>query len=205
MKRNTRMRTYSQQVLELASQKGVLRSQDLTAHALPRVVLTRLVNQGSLIRVDRGLYRLPDKPFSEHHSLAEVSHKYPKVIICLLSALRFYELTTQSPFEVWVATPNKTRAPKMDTISLRVVWFSGIALKAGIEEKEIDDATVHITNISRTIADCFKYRNKIGLDVALEALHEAWKNKRTTMDQLWYYASMRGVCNIMRPYLESLI
>jgi len=114
-----------------------------------------------------------------------------------------HDLTTQSPFEVWLAIPNKARAPKMDYPPLRVVRFSGAALTDGIEEHQIDGVTVRVTNVARTVADCFKFRNKIGLDVALEALQESWRAKRVTMDELWRYANLCRVANVMRPYMES--
>ena len=198
------MGSHNQKILDLARSHGLVRSKELTQRGLPRIALTRLVRQGLLIRVGRGLYALPDRPVTENVSIAEVSRKYPQGIICLLSALRVYELTTQSPFEVWLAIPNKSKPPKVEHPPLRIVRFSGVALTEGIDEQQVDGVPVRITNIARTVADCFKYRNKIGLEVALEALEEAWQNKRTNMDELWYYASVCRVTNIIRPYLESL-
>jgi len=154
--------------------------------------------------VGRGLYALPDRPVSEHNTLAEVARKHPQAIVCLLSALRFHDLTTQSPFEVWLAIPNKARAPKMDYPPLRIVRFSGEALTVGVEDHVIDGVPVRVTSVARTVADCFKFRNKIGLDVALEALQEAWRAKRVSMDELWHYATLCRVTNVVRPYMESL-
>ena len=198
------MHSSHQRILELAAQRGLIRPLDLHEHGLPTVALTRLVRQGLLQRVGRGLYAIPDRAVSEHGVLSEVARKHPQVIICLLSALRLHELTTQSPFEVWLAIPNKARAPKMDYPRLRIVRFSGAALTQGIEEHLIEGVPVRVTNVARTVADCFKYRNKIGLDVALEALREAWKGKRVGMDELWRSAQLCRVANVMRPYLESL-
>ncbi|MFK0571952.1 type IV toxin-antitoxin system AbiEi family antitoxin domain-containing protein [Endozoicomonas sp.] len=198
------MKRTNQQILDLAQSEGLIRSRDITARGLPRVALTRLVREGLLIRLDRGLYALPDRQVSEHGSLAEVASKYPDGIVCLLSALRVHGLTTQSPFNVWLAIPNKDRSPKMDYPPLRIVRFSGKALTEGIEEHVIDGVTVHMTNVARTVVDCFKFRNKIGLDVALESLREAWGNKRVSMDDLWRYAVLFRVANVMRPYMESL-
>ena len=152
----------------------------------------------------RGLYAIPDRPVSEHGSLAEVARKHPQAIVCLLSALRFHDLTTQSPFEVWLAIPNKARAPKMDYPRLRIVRFSDPLLLKGVDEHLIDGVPVRITGVARTVADCFKYRNKIGPDVALEALREAWSERRTGMEDLWRFAKLCRVANVMRPYLESL-
>lgn len=204
MQQHGDMENSSQSILYLARQRGLIRPRDLNESGLPSVALTRLVRQGLLTRVGRGLYALPDRSVSEHGSLAEIASKHPQAIVCLLSALRVHDLTTQSPFEVWLAIPNKARAPKMDYPPLRIVRFSGAALTDGIEEHQIDGVTVRVTNVARTVADCFKFRNKIGLDVAMEALNEAWRARRVSMDELWHYASVCRVANVMRPYMESL-
>ena len=198
------MATSHQNILDLAAERGLIRPRDLTERGLPTVALTRLVRQGRLQRVGRGLYALPDRPVSEHNALAEVARKHPQAIVCLLSALRIHDLTTQSPFEVWLAIPNKARAPKMDYPPLRIVRFSGAALTRGVEDHVIDGVPVRVTSVARTVADCFKFRNKIGLDVALESLQEAWRAKRASMDELWRYATLCRVANVMRPYMESL-
>lgn len=204
MEQNRRMQSANQQILDLARSQGLIRPRDVSERGLPRVALTRLVREGQLVRIGRGLYALPDRQTSEYGSLAEVASKYPGGIVCLLSALRVHELTTQSPIEVWLAIPHKGRAPKMDYPPLRIVRFSGNALTEGVEEHLIDGVTVKVSNIARTVVDCFKFRNKIGLDVALEALREAWDSKRISMDELWRYATMFRVANVMRPYMESL-
>jgi len=198
------MESSHQTILDLATQRGLIRPRDLDERGLPSVALTRLVRQGLLTRVGRGLYAIPGRSVSEHGSLAEISRKHPQAIVCLLSALRVHDLTTQSPFEIWLAIPNKARAPKMDYLPLRIVRFSGAALTDGIEDHQVDGVFVRVTNVARTVADCFKFRNKIGLDVAMEALQEAWRAKRVTMDELWRFASLCRVANVMRPYLESL-
>ena len=204
MEQYRRMNKTHQQILDLAKKHGLIRPRDLAEKGLPRVALTRLVRQGLLTRVGRGLYSLPDRQISGQGALAEVAQKHPQSIVCLMSALRIHELTTQSPFEVWIAIPNKARAPKMDYPPLHIVRFSGTALTNGIELHTIDGVTVRVTNIARTVVDCFKFRNKIGLDVALEALREAWRDKRVRMDDLWRYAKLCRVDSVMRPYMESL-
>jgi predicted transcriptional regulator of viral defense system len=205
------MPTTQDSILALARDRGLVRPLDLDARGLPRVSLTRLVRQGRLARVGRGLYALPDRPVSEHSALAEVARRHPRAFVCLLSALRFHELTTQSPFEVWLAIPTKARAPRLDYPPLRIVRFSEAGLVEGVEEHEIDGVPVRITGVARTVADCFKYRNKIGLDVALEALKDALKERgqggrgrRVSIDELWRYAQLDRVANVMRPYLEAL-
>jgi len=199
------MESSHQTILDLAAQRGLIRPRDLNERGLPTVALTRLVRQGLLQRVGRGLYAIPDRPVSEHGALAELARKYPQAIICLLSALQLHELTTQSPFEVWLAIPNKARSPKMGFPPLRIVRFSGAALTDGIEERVIDGVLVRMTNVARTVADCFKFRKKIGLDVAMEALQEAWRAKRLNMDELWRYATLCRVANVMRPYMDTLV
>ena len=198
------MANHHEHVISLAQQNGLIRSRDLEAQGVPRVALTRLVRLGQLVRIGRGLYGSPDRQASEHGALAEVARKYPQSIICLLSALRVHNLTTQAPFEVWLGIPNKARAPNVDYPPLRIIRFSDSSLKNGIEEHVIDGVAVRVTKIAKTVTDCFKFRNKIGLDVALEALQEAWAGKHVTMDELWHYAAQSRVANVMRPYMESL-
>lgn len=191
-------------VLDLVQRHGLIRPRDVEAHGFSRMALSALERQGKLTRLSRGLYALPDRPISEHTTLAEVASKHPDVLICLLSALRFHELTTQSPFEVWIAIPNKARAPKMEYPPLRIVRFSGAALTEGVETHTVEGVKVRVTSVAKTVVDCFKFRNKIGLDVALEALRDAWNTKRVTMDELWHYAKICRMTNVMRPYLEAL-
>ena len=192
-------------ILDLARQRqGLIRTCEVEANGLPRRALLTLTHQGRMVRLSRGLYRLPDQPVSEYATWSEIACCYPQVVVCLLSALQFHGLTTQSPAEVWVAIPNKARMPRIAYPPLRVVRFSGPALTEGVEQYAIDGQTVRVTSIAKTVADCFKYRYKIGLDVALEALREAWQAKRLQMDELWRYAQICRVANVMRPYLESL-
>jgi len=142
------------------------------------------MRRGQPERIGRGLYGLATRPVSAHGMLAEVARRVPKGVVCLLSALRFHDLTTQAPFEVWLAIDNKAAAPKLDCPPLRRVRFSGAALTAGVEEHIVDGVTVRVTGIAKTVADCFKYRYKIGIDVVLEALREAWRAKRMTSDDI---------------------
>jgi predicted transcriptional regulator of viral defense system len=196
--------TTAERLIDFARSHGLIRPCDLIPLNIPRVSLTRAVRRGQLERVGRGLYGVPGRQVSAHGSLAEIARRAPKGIVCLLSALRFHGLTTQAPFEVWLAIDNKAVAPRLDYPPLRIVRFSGAALTEGVEEHIVDGVTVRITSVAKTVADCFKYRNKIGLDVALEALREAWREKRMTSDDIWRYAKVCRVANVMRPYLESL-
>ncbi|NIM18362.1 MAG: transcriptional regulator [Candidatus Aminicenantes bacterium] len=192
-------------LIEIIKQAGVLRPRDLDNYGIQREYLRRLYNLGIIIKHGRGLYSLKNVDISEHHSLAEVCKKIPDGVICLLSALHFHEITTELPYEVWIALDNKSRQPKMESVALRVMRFSGRALAEGIDEHKIEGVKVRVYNPAKTAADCFKYRNKIGLDVALDALRECWEQKRCTMDQLWEYARICRVSNVMRSYLETLV
>lgn len=196
--------TIEKSALGLARRKGLLRARDLKAHGLPTVVLTRLVAAGKIQRVARGLYSLPNKQVSSHRSLAEVALRVPRGVVCLLSALRVHEIGTQAPFDVWLAVPNNVVAPRLDQPALRIVRMSASTLTGGVERVKVDGIPVPVFGAAKTVADCFKYRNKIGIDVALEALHEGWRLKRFTMDELIRYATINRVANVMRPYLESL-
>lgn len=195
--------TIEQGVLAMAREKGILRTRDLIAAGIPRVILTRLCRAGRLNRLGRGLYSLPEAEITENHSLAEVAKRIPHAIICLLSALRFHGLTTQAPFQVWIGIDLKARKPQAADMPLRVVRFSGKSLTHGAEEHLIENVTVRITSAAKTVADCFKYRNKIGLDVALEALKDYYR-ARKSRDDLWRAAKACRVTSVMRPYMEAI-
>jgi predicted transcriptional regulator of viral defense system len=191
-------------VLELARQAGVLRPRDLDVENIPRAYLRRLLVEGLLDHPGRGIYVAAGLKPTRNHSLAEACKRVPHGVVCLLSALQFHELTTQAPFEVWLAIGEKSRLPKVDYPPLRVVRFSGPALADGIKEHRIGGVMVRVYTPAKTVADCFKYRNKIGLVVALEALRDCWKKRRATMDELWQAGKTCRVANVMRPYLESI-
>ena len=160
-----------------------------------------MVRRGQLERLARGVYATPSTVASAHRSLAEVALRTPNAAVCLLSALEYHDLTTQLPFEVWIAVPTRTRKPKLD--GLRVQFFDARSFEIGLETVNIDGVAVRVYNPARTVADCFKYRHKIGLDVALEALRQGLIEKRFTRDELWI---MAGVCRVQRvitPYLET--
>ena len=194
--------TKAEQVLKLARRKGVLRAKDVNERGLHHEYLRRLCEEGLLVRVARGLYVPADKDFGAHQTLAEVARRVPRGVICLLSALRFHELGTQLPHEVWMAIDRKAALPQVDRLPLRIVRFSGPALTEGVEEHDVEGVTIRVYCPAKTVADCFKYRNKIGLDVALEALQSCRQQRKATMDDLWRYAKTCRVANVMQPYLE---
>lgn len=197
-------KTQRDRMWELIRKVGVVRVKDLKAAGVPSVYVWRFTQQGLLERLGRGLYAMKGGTVTENHSLAEAAKRVPHGVVCLLSALRFHEMGTQLPREVWLAIGPKARSPKPNGLALRVARFSGKALTSGIEEHSIEGVNVNIYNPAKTVADCFKYRNKVGLDVALEALRDCQKKRKATMDDLWKYARICRVANVMRPYLESL-
>lgn len=190
--------------LKLARRRQGVTARELAAAGIHRQVLSRLVESGELERVVRGVYRLPEQPLTEHHGLAMVGAVVPHGVICLLSALQFHGIGTQLPSEVWIAIDRRARRPALKYPPLRIVRYSGAALTEGVEPHRLEGQTVRVYNVAKTVADCFKYRNKIGLDVALEALREARRAKKASADALWRYAKINRVANVMRPYLEAV-
>ncbi len=194
-----------QKIIELARQMGLIRPRDVEAAGIHREYLLRLYRNGDLTRVGRGLYALTDAQTSESLSLAEVAKRVPSAVICLISALEFHHLTTQIAHDVWIAIENKKWEPTFEYPPLEIVRLTGRAFTFGVEEHEVDRIPVKIYNPAKTVADCFKFRNKVGLDVALEALRETWRTRKVTMDDLWEAAKVCRVANVMRPYLEAII
>lgn len=193
-----------QKILELARQMGLIRPRDVEAAGIHREYLLRVFRNGDLERVGRGLYALPGTQTSEYLSLAEVAKRLPNAVICLISALQFHNLTTQIAPQVWIAIENKNWEPSFDYPPLEIVRLTGPAFSFGVEEHKVDRITVKVYSPAKTVADCFKFRNKIGLDVAMEALRETWRSRKSTMDQLWEAAKVCRVANVMRPYLEAI-
>jgi predicted transcriptional regulator of viral defense system len=196
--------THEQHVLRLARTRKLLRARDVARDGLPTIALTRLVQAGKLERVARGVYSLPEAAMSEHRSLAEAAVRVPKGVVCLLSALRVHEIGTQAPFEVWLAIPQRMVTPRVDQPVLRVVRMSDAALADGVVRIKVDGVQVQVFNAAKTVVDCFKFRNKIGLDVGLEALRDGWTQRKFTIDALWRHAAANRVANVMRPYIEAI-
>jgi predicted transcriptional regulator of viral defense system len=183
----------------------VLRPRDLASHGISRQVLHRLHTEGRLERRGRGLYVLAGAALSEHEMLAQAAARVPHGVVCLLSALRFHGLTTQNPAEIWLAIDRKARPPNEPELPLRIVRFSGKARTAGVKTHVVDGVRVRVYESAKTVADCFKYRYKIGVDVAIEALRECWRSRHCTADELWRYAAICRMANVMRPYLEAVV
>jgi len=196
--------THTQRVLGLAREKGLLRASDLDTIEAPRVALTRLTAAGLLERIGRGLYRLPDAQVSEFESLETVATKVPQAVFCLLTALQFHELTTQLPRQIWIAMPRGSHVPRIEYPPIKMVQMTGDVYSEGIETVVRDGVKLRVYSVAKTVADCFKHRNRIGLDVALEALKDVHARRKATADDLWRYAKICRVANVMRPYLEAI-
>lgn len=196
--------TSSARILQIARRRKSVTREDIAAAGIHAQALSRLVQGGALERVSRGHYRLPNAPITEHHGLALVAGAVPRGVVCLISALSFHQIGTQLPAEVWIAIDRRDRRPALKYPPLRVVRFGGTALTEGIESHRIEGEQVRVFSIAKTLADVFKYRNKIGLDVALEALRESWRERRFKMNEIHHFARVCRVERIMRPYLEAL-
>jgi predicted transcriptional regulator of viral defense system len=195
---------HADRLLDLARQRGVLRPRDLAPLGIPRQTLARLYRRGVFDRVGRGLYVLADADVTEHHTLAETARRVPHGVVCLLSALRFHDLTTQDPFEVWLAIENKARRPAPGRVPLHIVYVSGDAFTQGVESHEVEGVEVRVYGMAKTVADCFKYRSRVGLDVALEALRDYRRSGGFDADALWQAAKVCRVSTVIRPYLEAV-
>lgn len=190
--------------IDFAKERGLVRARDLAQLGAAGGTLQQLIKKGHLLRVGRGVYAPADRAHPAHEDLAPLAIQHPNLVFCILTALQLHGLTTQSPHEVWVAIGQKARAPKSAHPPLHVVRMSDVAY--GVTSVLVDGVvSIPVTDVAKTIADCFKFRNKIGIDVALEALREGWHQKKFTMDELWQAAIHCRVANVMRPYLESLV
>ena len=199
------MTTRSEEILGIIRSRGAVRPRDLEAQGISRMWLYRLEKAGQVERVGRGLYRPSDVMFTENHGLVLAAKAVPAGVVCLLSALQFHELTTQLPSEVWVAVDRRAARPRVQGLPLKIARFSGLALTLGAEEHTLEGMTVRVYSAPKTVVDCFRYRNKIGFDVALEALRDCYRQRRATIDELWRCANQLRMGNVMRPYLESLL
>lgn len=193
-----------EKTIRYVRQHGIVRPRDLEKVGIPREYLLRLQRQGKLHRTGRGMYTLPDAAITERHSYAEVAKQVPEGVLCLLSALVFHSLTTQNPASVWIALGRGARKPALTSPSLKVVRLSGPSLTAGIEQHRVEGVPVRVYSAAKTVADCFKFRNKIGLDVAMEALKDCVRQKKARVDEIYHYAKICRVSKVILPYMESL-
>lgn len=191
-------------VLRVIRRLGIVRPTDLAAHGVSRGQLYRLVRNGLVERRERGIYVARRHPVTAEHTLAQVARRVPSGVFCLLTALRFHGLTTQNPSEVWIALPEKARKPRLDYPRLRVARFSGPALTEGIETHRRERVELRVYSAAKTVADCFKYRNKIGIDVAVEALRDFGRRHRGGATELARFARICRVTRVMQPYLDAI-
>jgi predicted transcriptional regulator of viral defense system len=191
----------TEKIIDLARERGVIRAADVEETGASRTLLPHLADKGVLRRVSRGVYALVDYQ-PEHETLLAAAAAVPHGVICLLSALQFHEITTQMPMETWIAIRRGTRMPTCKGINLQVVKFTGPAFSEGIEECDTDGIRIRVYSPAKTVVDCFKFRNRIGLDVAREALCDALAQKKATRDEIWLLAKSCRMARIMRPYLE---
>lgn len=194
-----------EQLIKLIQARSVVRPRDLAECGLPKDYLYILEKEGVIERVGRGLYQWPNKDLGRHQSLAEVSKLAPKAVVALLSALNYHNMTTQNPHQIWLAIDRKAWRPVISYPPVRFVTMSKEALHAGVEEHSLNGVPIKVFCPAKTIVDCFKYRNKVGVDVALEALREGWSARQFTMDELLFYAEICRVKKVMQPYIESLV
>ena len=197
--------TKMQKVLDLAARRGVVRPQDLSRLSLPDYYLWRLHRRGQLVKIGRGMYGLPDADVTENHTLAEVCKRVPHGVVCLVSALAFHNVTTQMPYQIWIAIDRTRRTPSEPGLPIRVFRFSEASMQAGVETHAVEGVPVQVFNVAKTVADCFKFRSRIGMDVCLESLRDVLRNRRCTRDEIYEYATICRVANVMRPYMEATV
>lgn len=193
-----------QQSIRLIEKLGLARPHELESRGVSRSRLSRLVDEGLVVREARGIYVAARHEPTENHMLAQVAKRVPDAVFCLLTALRFHDLTTQSPAEIWIALPEKARRPRLDQPRLRVARFSGQSLSEGVVEHMIEGVVVRVYSAAKTVADCFKYRNKIGIDVAVEALRDFSRRYRGGTQELVRSARACRVSRVMQPYLDAV-
>ncbi len=193
-----------ERAVRLLRKLGIARSRDLEGAGVTRTQLRRLVDGGAIERVARGLYALPGAIRDERSDLAQAARRVPGGVVCLLSALRFHGLTTQNPFEVWMAIDRKAWRPRVEHPPLRLVYMSGNSFQQGIEEHDVDGVTVRVFSAAKTVADCFKFRNKIGTDIAVEALRDYRRRYPKALEEVWRSAEVDRVTRVMQPYLQAI-
>jgi predicted transcriptional regulator of viral defense system len=197
--------TYATGILTLMRGQAVTRAREVVDAGIHPEVMRRLLRRGVIVRAGRGLYMIANREPSQYQSLIEVSKRSPGGVICLLSALRFHEIGTQNPRDVWLTLPKGGRKPTMIYPRVRVFRVSGAALDTGVERHTLDGVEVRIYSVAKTIADCFKFRSKVGMDAAVEALKDTIRRRKCTMDDLILNARVCRVERIMRPYIEAMV
>lgn len=199
--------TVTEQVKNFVRERGIVRRRDVEDAGFPTYLLYRLRDRGELVQLAPGLFTHPESDISEKHTYAEAAKRIPRGVICLTSALAFHDIGVQLPRKVWVALNRdevRTR-PRVEDIPMKFAWFSGAAFEEGQEVHQVEGVQVRVYIPAKTVADLFKFRNKVGTDIAIEALREGWRDRLFTMDELDHYADICRVSDVMRPYLQALV
>lgn len=192
-------------IFQLFEDKKMIRSRDVEAIGIPREYLLRMVRKGLVIRVARGLYCLSDENFKGYESFVEAVMTVPNGVICLISALHFYDITTQVSDKIWMAVKKGSWRPRSDSVQIKYNIFSENSYNYGIEIHKINNIEIPVYSVAKTVADCFKFRNKIGLDAAIEALKEAIRSKKAGVDEIHEAAKVCRVSRVIQPYMESIV
>lgn len=202
----TAMANQMEKARKFIMEHQIVRPSDLDGVNIPQVYLYRLFEKGEIRRISRGLYEYVDREITENTTIAMVFKRIPKAVVCLLSALQIYDVTTQMPHKVWIALEHSAWRPKTDAVPvhLEITYMSGLAMTEGITVMKMEGVDVRVFNLAKTVVDCFKFRNKVGLDVAIEALKEVRRHKLATSDELWRYAKICRMTKVMRPYMEAI-
>jgi predicted transcriptional regulator of viral defense system len=199
------MKTQKEKLLKLIQNSQILRARDILSNGIHQQTLYRAYRKGLIARAGRGLYTVSTYVPGTYHGLIQVAKIAPDAVVCLTSALSFHEIGTQLPAEIWIALEKGKVPPKINYPPIRVVHYSGMSYSEGVEKKYIDGVNIKVYSPVKTVADCFKFRNKIGLDVAVEALRVCVHSKKHTVDEFIHYARICRVERIVKPYLEALL
>ena len=204
-KATEKLSTNEIKILDMVKALGILRPRDVRSKGHSVAYLQRLVAKGRLVKLGRGQYALPDREATEYDTLAVTAKRYPGTVVCLLSALRFHELTTQSPGAIWLAVEGSKLAPANTPTTVQVVRMSNLSFQGGITTHVLGQVPVRIYDPAKTVADCFKFRNRVGMDIAVEALKDCLAQQLATPAKIWKFAEICRVKTIVKPYLEALI
>ena len=194
-----------EQIMQLADTSGIIRAKDLETIGIPRNYLYKMHKDGLLEKISPGLYSLPNSLGTEYSTIAEIAKRIPHAVICLVSALIYHELTTQLSPDIWISVPKSSRKPKIKYPPINLTYVSDLAYSFGIQKHIINGVLVKIYSPAKTVADCFKFRSKVGLDVAIEALRNVRRSRKATMDELMEAAKVNRVLKIMMPYMEAIV
>lgn len=200
-----RIESQKETALRLLGEHGLMRTSELKAAGVHYQTMARMREEGVVLRTGRGLYRLPAMEYCQYITFAEVAKTMPKGTICLISALQFHELTLQIPPFVWVAIGRKDRMPRISHPPVRAIRFGDKAMSAGVERHVLNKIETPIFDPAKTIVDCFRYRKRIGIDIALEGLRNGVRERKAHPDQIVSHARNLNIWSVLRPYLDATL